>query len=58
MGGLICFKTFVAFLIYVVNFRARKKDKLRYRYPRGESYLDVIQRYVVYSCNLMVNLSH
>ncbi|KAH9309414.1 hypothetical protein KI387_037325, partial [Taxus chinensis] len=23
---------------------ARKKDKLRYRYPRGESYLDVIQR--------------
>ncbi|KAM3691523.1 hypothetical protein ACJW31_08G021900 [Castanea mollissima] len=24
--------------------RARKKDKLRYRYPRGESYLDVIQR--------------
>ena len=23
---------------------ARKKDKLRYRYPQGESYLDVIQR--------------
>lgn len=23
---------------------ARKKDKLTYRYPRGESYLDVIQR--------------
>ncbi|TQD92133.1 hypothetical protein C1H46_022290 [Malus baccata] len=23
---------------------ARNKDKLRYRYPRGESYLDVIQR--------------
>jgi 6-phosphofructo-2-kinase/fructose-2,6-biphosphatase len=23
---------------------ARKTDKLRYRYPRGESYLDVIQR--------------
>ncbi|KAL5170328.1 6-phosphofructo-2-kinase/fructose-2,6-bisphosphatase [Glycine soja] len=23
---------------------SRKKDKLRYRYPRGESYLDVIQR--------------
>jgi len=22
----------------------RKKDKLSYRYPRGESYLDVIQR--------------
>lgn len=27
------------------NFRSRKKDKLRYRYPRGESYLDVIQRF-------------
>ncbi|KAF8376774.1 hypothetical protein HHK36_031554 [Tetracentron sinense] len=26
------------------NLRSRKKDKLRYRYPRGESYLDVIQR--------------
>jgi broad specificity phosphatase PhoE len=26
--------------------RSRRKDKLRYRYPRGESYLDVIQRYV------------
>jgi hypothetical protein len=25
-------------------YRARKQDKLRYRYPRGESYLDVIQR--------------
>jgi broad specificity phosphatase PhoE len=24
----------------------RKKDKLGYRYPRGESYLDVIQRLV------------
>ncbi|KAG2267590.1 hypothetical protein Bca52824_062145 [Brassica carinata] len=24
--------------------RSRRKDKLRYRYPRGESYLDVIQR--------------
>ncbi|XP_059660892.1 6-phosphofructo-2-kinase/fructose-2,6-bisphosphatase isoform X1 [Cornus florida] len=24
--------------------RSRNKDKLRYRYPRGESYLDVIQR--------------
>mmetsp|Transcript_45729 Transcript_45729/g.178048 ORF Transcript_45729/g.178048 Transcript_45729/m.178048 type:complete len:86 (+) Transcript_45729:419-676(+) len=23
---------------------ARKKDKLRYRYPQGESYVDVIQR--------------
>lgn len=26
------------------DFEARKKDKLRYRYPAGESYLDVIQR--------------
>lgn len=23
---------------------ARKEDKLRYRYPQGESYMDVIQR--------------
>ncbi|XP_054798477.1 6-phosphofructo-2-kinase/fructose-2,6-bisphosphatase-like [Prosopis cineraria] len=26
------------------EYGSRKKDKLRYRYPRGESYLDVIQR--------------
>ncbi|XP_022729169.1 6-phosphofructo-2-kinase/fructose-2,6-bisphosphatase-like isoform X3 [Durio zibethinus] len=26
------------------EFESRQKDKLRYRYPRGESYLDVIQR--------------
>ncbi|KAL4558386.1 hypothetical protein LXL04_036585 [Taraxacum kok-saghyz] len=26
------------------EYMSRKKDKLRYRYPRGESYLDVIQR--------------
>ncbi|KAM7257186.1 hypothetical protein ACFE04_012927 [Oxalis oulophora] len=26
------------------EYLSRKKDKLRYRYPRGESYLDVIQR--------------
>ncbi|GLC46274.1 hypothetical protein PLESTB_000596000 [Pleodorina starrii] len=26
------------------EFAARQKDKLRYRYPAGESYLDVIQR--------------
>ena len=26
------------------EFAARAQDKLRYRYPRGESYLDVIQR--------------
>jgi len=28
-------------------FRSRKMDKLRYRYPRGESYLDVIQRFIL-----------
>lgn len=26
------------------EFEARRKDKLKYRYPSGESYLDVIQR--------------
>lgn len=26
------------------DFEARRKDKLTYRYPRGESYLDVIRR--------------
>ncbi|KAH7415185.1 hypothetical protein KP509_14G031600 [Ceratopteris richardii] len=26
------------------EYKARSSDKLRYRYPRGESYLDVIQR--------------
>eukprot|EP00937_MAST-01D_sp_MAST-1D-sp2_P006680 g6680.t1 len=26
------------------EFEARAKDKLRYRYPRGESYLDIIER--------------
>lgn len=26
------------------EYEARQTDKLRYRYPRGESYLDVIQR--------------
>ncbi|XP_022847182.1 6-phosphofructo-2-kinase/fructose-2,6-bisphosphatase isoform X2 [Olea europaea var. sylvestris] len=26
------------------EYQSRNKDKLRYRYPRGESYLDVIQR--------------
>ena len=25
-------------------YLARKEDKLRYRYPQGESYMDVIQR--------------
>jgi broad specificity phosphatase PhoE len=28
------------------EWEARKKDKLHYRYPRGESYVDVIQRLV------------
>ena len=26
------------------EYRSRNQDKLRYRYPRGESYLDVINR--------------
>jgi broad specificity phosphatase PhoE len=30
--------------MYPEEFAARSKDKLRYRYPRGESYFDVIQR--------------
>lgn len=30
--------------LYPEEFEARKFDKLRYRYPNGESYLDVIQR--------------
>jgi broad specificity phosphatase PhoE/predicted kinase len=29
---------------YPEEYTARARDKLRYRYPRGESYLDVIQR--------------
>jgi 6-phosphofructo-2-kinase/fructose-2,6-biphosphatase len=29
---------------YPAEFEARKADKLRYRYPRGESYLDLVQR--------------
>ncbi|KAI8473607.1 MAG: 6-phosphofructo-2-kinase-domain-containing protein [Monoraphidium minutum] len=29
---------------YPEEYAARKADKLRYRYPRGESYLDMIQR--------------
>ena len=29
---------------YPDEFMARQRDKLRYRYPQGESYLDVIQR--------------
>ena len=30
--------------LYPEEFRMRKEDKLGYRYPRGESYLDVISR--------------
>ncbi|CAM9956029.1 unnamed protein product [Choristocarpus tenellus] len=26
------------------EYSARERDKLRYRYPRGESYLDIIAR--------------
>jgi len=29
---------------YPENYKERQFDKLRYRYPRGESYLDLIQR--------------
>jgi len=29
---------------YPQEFQARTDDKLRYRYPRGESYLDLVQR--------------
>jgi len=29
---------------YPAEWAARKKDKLRYRYPQGESYMDVVQR--------------
>jgi broad specificity phosphatase PhoE len=29
---------------FPAEWEARKRDKLRYRYPQGESYLDVIQR--------------
>lgn len=29
---------------YPVDYQERDNDKLRYRYPRGESYLDLIQR--------------
>ena len=32
------------------EYRARQQDKLRYRYPRGESYLDVITRLEVRAC--------
>ncbi|KAF1863430.1 hypothetical protein Lal_00030454 [Lupinus albus] len=48
-GSTMLFKNVQApiFLYFYFCFsycRSRKKDKLRYRYPRGESYLDVIQR--------------
>jgi len=31
-------------VMYPEEFRTREQDKLRYRYPRGESYLDLINR--------------
>lgn len=47
----LCLKYFVFWFSnfggWMLNHRSRKKDKLRYRYPRGESYLDVIQRCVI-----------
>lgn len=30
--------------MYPVEFALRDKDKLNYRYPKGESYMDVVQR--------------
>lgn len=47
-GNAFCFAFFLAIVLLCTICRARKKDKLRYRYPRGESYLDVIQRYTVF----------
>ncbi|KAJ6948662.1 6-phosphofructo-2-kinase/fructose-2,6-bisphosphatase-like isoform X2 [Populus alba x Populus x berolinensis] len=45
---LLYILTLITYFLLVNSYggqlRARKKDKLRYRYPRGESYLDVIQR--------------
>ena len=42
---LICLKMFKHYSYFILFCcRSRNKDKLRYRYPRGESYLDVIQR--------------
>lgn len=38
------YKVYIANAMFSCWHRYRKKDKLRYRYPRGESYLDVIQR--------------
>ena len=35
---------------YPLEFAARQENKLSYRYPRGESYLDVIHR--VHACIL------
>lgn len=29
---------------FPLEYRAREQDKLHYRYPRGESYLDVLSR--------------
>ncbi len=29
---------------FPAEYKARENDKLRYRYPRGESYMDIISR--------------
>jgi broad specificity phosphatase PhoE len=31
---------------FPAEYKSRDQDKLRYRYPRGESYMDVISRWV------------
>jgi hypothetical protein len=35
------------------EYRSRMQDKLKYRYPRGESYLDVIARLEVRSLSVI-----
>ena len=39
------------------EFELRSKDKLRYRYPRGESYEDVVRRFVWNLLSLSPSLS-
>lgn len=47
LSSLLCCAAVLLRHFYFI--RSRKKDKLRYRYPRGESYLDVIQRLKIFS---------
>lgn len=49
----------VVYLLCIFYCRSRNKDKLRYRYPRGESYLDVIQRLMdsIFHIILALNLN-